>query len=50
LLRDYYDLSLKVAKDAAELLEKGQAVDIDWLKMKASQQPHEMWATLSLKV
>ena len=38
LLRNHYDISLKVAKDAADLLEKGQAVDIEWLKMRANQE------------
>ena len=37
LLRNHYDISLKVAKDAADLLEKGQTVDMEWLKMRANQ-------------
>jgi len=37
LLRNHYDVSLKVAKDAADLLEKGQTVDMEWLKMRANQ-------------
>jgi ribosomal protein L7/L12 len=37
LLRNRYDVSLKVAKDAADLMETGQEVDMAWLKMKASQ-------------
>jgi LSD1 subclass zinc finger protein len=37
LLRNRYDISLKVAKEAADLLEKGENVDIQWLKMRASQ-------------
>jgi ribosomal protein L7/L12 len=37
LLRNHYDVSLKVAKDATDLLEKGQTVDMEWLKMRANQ-------------
>ena len=37
LLRDRYDVSLLVAKEAADLLEKGQKVDIEWLKIRAKR-------------
>ena len=37
LLREQFDVSLKVAKEATELLEKGQPVDVGWLKEKANQ-------------
>jgi LSD1 subclass zinc finger protein len=37
LLRSYYDVSLKVAKEAADLLERGEKVDMEWLKMRAQQ-------------
>ena len=37
LLRTHYDVSLKVAKDAADMLAQGQNVDMEWLKMRASQ-------------
>jgi ribosomal protein L7/L12 len=37
LLRSHYDVSLKLAKDAADLLDKGRPVDIAWLKMRAQQ-------------
>jgi LSD1 subclass zinc finger protein len=37
LLRNRYDISLKVAKEAADLLEKGENVDIEWLKWRASR-------------
>jgi ribosomal protein L7/L12 len=37
LLREQYDVSLKVAKDAVDGLEQGQPVDIEWLKLSASR-------------
>jgi len=37
LLRSHYDVSLKVAKNAADQLEKGQSVNMEWLKIQASQ-------------
>jgi len=37
LLRNQYDVSLKVAKEAADLLEMGQTVDMEWLKLRANQ-------------
>jgi ribosomal protein L7/L12/uncharacterized protein YbaR (Trm112 family) len=37
LIRNRYDVSLMVAKDAADLLEKGQYVDIEWLKIRAGK-------------
>jgi ribosomal protein L7/L12 len=37
LLRNHFDVSLMVAKDAADRLEKGQQVDIEWLKIRAGK-------------
>jgi LSD1 subclass zinc finger protein len=37
LLRLQYDLSLKVAKEAADRLDQGQIVDIQWLKIQANR-------------